>query len=148
MFTEERNKSSGRRGELPALPRTRRVRSATCGKHGLVRRVTNRCVLVAGMCVRSFAVRLAEHLNIPFKEVVRKVRDNKPQKLQQNSVQQCRNLDAAFAVLEDQIDSGPVLLVDDVVDSKWTMTVVSALLLQAGSGSVFPIALAATSTGD
>ena len=39
---------------------------------------------------------------------------------------------------------GPVLLVDDVVDSRWTLTVVTAALVDAGSGPVFPFALTLT----
>lgn len=42
---------------------------------------------------------------------------------------------------------GPVLLVDDTVDSRWTFTVIAALLRGAGSGPVFPFALAFTSSG-
>jgi ATP-dependent DNA helicase RecQ len=38
-----------------------------------------------------------------------------------------------------------VLLIDDMVDSRWTMTVIAALLRQAGSEPVFPVALASTS---
>ena len=41
-----------------------------------------------------------------------------------------------------------VLLVDDMVDSGWTFTVCAALLRQAGSGPVFPVALAQTSKSD
>jgi ATP-dependent DNA helicase RecQ len=41
-----------------------------------------------------------------------------------------------------------VLLVDDVVDSGWTLTVLAALLRQAGSGPVLPLALASTAVGD
>ncbi|HYH45640.1 MAG TPA: phosphoribosyltransferase, partial [Thermoanaerobaculia bacterium] len=41
----------------------------------------------------------------------------------------------------------PVLLVDDVVDSRWTMTIAAALLRQAGSGPVWPVALATFSSG-
>jgi ATP-dependent DNA helicase RecQ len=37
---------------------------------------------------------------------------------------------------------GPVLLVDDVVDSGWTMTVAARLLRQAGAAAVLPFALA------
>lgn len=66
------------------------------------------------------------------------------QKLQQNRYHQCRNLDGVFSV-DRGILAGPVLLVDDVVDSGWTMTVVAALLRQAGSGPVWPVALATTS---
>jgi ATP-dependent DNA helicase RecQ len=39
----------------------------------------------------------------------------------------------------------PVLLVDDMVDSGWTLTWVSVLLRQHGSGPVFPFALAKAS---
>ncbi|HVT66969.1 MAG TPA: helicase-related protein, partial [Trebonia sp.] len=40
--------------------------------------------------------------------------------------------------------SGPVLLVDDQIDSGWTMTVGAALLRDAGAPAVLPLALAAT----
>ncbi len=39
--------------------------------------------------------------------------------------------------------SGPVLLVDDLVDSRWTMTVAARELLRHGADSVLPFALAA-----
>ena len=44
----------------------------------------------------------------------------------------------------DQLDvpSGPVLLVDDLVDSRWTMTVAARVLRQAGATAVLPLALA------
>ncbi|MGA4670592.1 RecQ family ATP-dependent DNA helicase [Propionibacteriaceae bacterium Y1923] len=38
--------------------------------------------------------------------------------------------------------AGPVLLVDDLVDSRWTMTVAGRLLRQAGAPAVLPLALA------
>jgi ATP-dependent DNA helicase RecQ len=37
---------------------------------------------------------------------------------------------------------GPVLLVDDVADSRWTLTVASALLREAGAPAVLPLVLA------
>ena len=40
---------------------------------------------------------------------------------------------------------GPCLLVDDMVDSRWTFTVAAAVLRQAGCGAVFPLALALNS---
>ena len=42
----------------------------------------------------------------------------------------------------------PVLLVDDIVDSGWTMTIIAALLRQAGSGPVWPLALASAKPGE
>jgi ATP-dependent DNA helicase RecQ len=97
--------------------------------------------------VPDFARRLAERLGLPFVVSVTKVRDNEPQKLQQNRYHQCRNLDGVFAV-SPRIPEGSVLLVDDVVDSGWTMTVIAALLRRAGSGPVWPVALATTRFGD
>jgi ATP-dependent DNA helicase RecQ len=38
--------------------------------------------------------------------------------------------------------SGPVLVVDDLVDSRWTMTVVARALRRAGATEVLPFALA------
>ncbi|MDM1708387.1 RecQ family ATP-dependent DNA helicase [Thiopseudomonas alkaliphila] len=97
--------------------------------------------------VPDFARRLAARLGLPFVDAVSKVKDNQPQKGQQNRFHQCRNLDGAFAVT--QFYQGlPVLLVDDIVDSGWTLTVVAALLQQAGSGVVYPVALASSSVKD
>lgn len=97
--------------------------------------------------VPDLARRVAERLGLPFLPVVTKVRDNEPQKLQHNRYHQCANLDGAFAVADD-VRERPVLLLDDIVDSAWTMTVVAALLRQAGASAVWPVALAATSTGN
>jgi ATP-dependent DNA helicase RecQ len=43
---------------------------------------------------------------------------------------------------------GPVLLVDDIVDSGWTLTVAGSLLRTHGSGEVHPFALAAATARD
>jgi len=90
--------------------------------------------------VPDFAGRLADALGLPFKPVIGKVRHNLPQKERQNGYHQCKNLDGVFGV-GTPIPSGPVLLVDDVVDSGWTLTVAAALLLRSGSGPVWPCAL-------
>ncbi|WP_019570749.1 RecQ family ATP-dependent DNA helicase [Thioalkalivibrio sp. ALE11] len=97
--------------------------------------------------VPDFARRLAARLGIRYVEAVRKVADNEPQKMQQNRFHQCRNLDGVFEV-DEELPSAAVLLVDDIVDSGWTMTVVAALLRRAGSGEVFPVALASSSGND
>ena len=96
--------------------------------------------------VPSYAQRLALALEVPFHPVVTKVKPNDAQKAQENRFYQCRNLDGVFAV-EGDVPDGPVLLVDDVVDSAWTLTVIAALLRQSGSGPVWPLALADTSVG-
>jgi ATP-dependent DNA helicase RecQ len=63
-----------------------------------------------------------------------------------NSAQRVRALHGAFVVpaeLHTQLAtlSGPVLLVDDLVDSGWTMALVGRLLRQAGAPGVLPFAL-------
>lgn len=97
--------------------------------------------------VADFAGRLAAALRIPFRSVVAKNRENEPQKNQQNREHQCRNLDGVFGIRGD-VAATPVLLIDDVVDSGWTLAIVAALLLEAGSGRVFPAALASATSGD
>lgn len=88
------------------------------------------------------AQRLAKRLRLPFVAAVRKVRPTEPQKRMQNSFQQARNIAGAFVIDRWSGIDGPVLLVDDMVDSGWTFTIVAALLREAGSGPVFPLALA------
>ncbi|MDT7597965.1 MAG: ATP-dependent helicase RecQ, partial [Pseudonocardiales bacterium] len=43
-----------------------------------------------------------------------------------------------------ELGAGPVLLVDDVISSGWTMTVAAMLLRRAGAPAVLPLALAST----
>jgi len=97
--------------------------------------------------VPEFARKLADALGLPFGAGLTKVGRNRPQKEMQNSYQQARNLDGVFAVDSTSVCEGPCLLVDDVVDSGWTMTVGAALLRQAGCRAVFPVALALNSLG-
>jgi ATP-dependent DNA helicase RecQ len=98
--------------------------------------------------VPDFARRLARRLDIPFVECVSKVRDTEPQKTRENSFQQARNLGRAFLVRRSLVQPAPVLLVDDMVDSGWTLTVVAAALRHAGAGPVHPFALADASIED
>lgn len=97
--------------------------------------------------VPDLTVRLARRLGLPFIDAIGKVRDNEPQKMQQNRFHQCHNLDGVFEVAAEVPDR-PVLLVDDIIDSGWTVTVLAALLQQAGSGEVYPVALASTKSGN
>jgi ATP-dependent DNA helicase RecQ len=95
----------------------------------------------SGAFVDGFARRLAAALQLPYADVLRRTRPGRPQSEMENSVQQLRNIEDAFDVSGDMPD-GPVLLVDDVVDSGWTLTVTAALLARAGAPAVFPFVLA------
>jgi ATP-dependent DNA helicase RecQ len=97
--------------------------------------------------VPDFATRLAIALNLRFHPVLKKIDDRPEQKTMANSTQQARNIDGSLEI-EGRVPSGPVLLVDDMVDSRWTLTVAAWLLRTHGSGDVFPLALASAGHGD
>jgi len=97
--------------------------------------------------VPDFAERLANALSLPYRESILKVHEKPPQRDMENSVQQARNVIDAFEAQPAEISADPVLLVDDVIDSRWSMTVCAALLREAGSGPVYPLALAASAPG-
>jgi ATP-dependent DNA helicase RecQ len=61
-----------------------------------------------------------------------------------NSAQRVRALHDSFALPAGVVFDGPVLLVDDYVDSGWTMAVVARALRMAGAPMVLPFALAVT----
>ena len=80
-------------------------------------------------------------MRLPFLPLLEKIKDTAEQKSMENSTQQARNVDGAFQV-SGRPSPGPVLLVDDLVDSRWTLTVAAWLLRSRGSGAVWPLALA------
>ena len=93
--------------------------------------------------VPDFARRLAESLHLPFKQVLIKTEDRPEQKTMANSSQQARNIDGSLAMTDDEeLTDRPLLLIDDMIDSRWTVTVASWLLRSNGSGQVWPFALA------
>ena len=94
--------------------------------------------------VPDFARRLATALNLPFDAVLEKTDDRPEQKTMANSTQQAHNVDGSLAIGAQALRAGPVLLVDDMVDSRWTLTVAAWLLRSHGSGEVLPLALALT----
>jgi ATP-dependent DNA helicase RecQ len=98
--------------------------------------------------LEGFAKGLAEELGLPF--VAALIPGNagaapRPQKALQNSVLQLENAKAKLAVDASAVLPGAVLVVDDLVDSRWTLTVAGSLLRAAGSGPVLPFALAESS---
>lgn len=99
-----------------------------------------------GDLVPQFAQRLAAALGLPFHDAVTRVRRGRPQKEMANSSQQFGNVYGAFAV-HAQIPATAALLVDDLVDSRWTLTVVGAALRAAGVAAVYPLVLAQALSG-
>ena len=94
--------------------------------------------------VPDFARRLADALRLPFREALAKKEPRPDQKAMENSDKQARNVLGSLTVNESAILPSPVLLVDDMVDSRWTFTVVAWELRRRGVGKVWPLALAVT----
>ncbi len=96
--------------------------------------------------VPDFAKRLADALGIPFFPCIENNSNhqNAQQKYMENSHHQVKNLDGAFDVT-NECQAGSCLLVDDIVDSRWTFTVATALLRLKGCAAVHPLALALNS---
>ena len=90
--------------------------------------------------VGDLAERIADVGRLPLHNLLERTREGPPQLEMANSAHQCRNVHGAFTIT-GPVPQGGVLLVDDTADSKWTLTVVGALLRQAGTGPVFPLAL-------
>jgi ATP-dependent DNA helicase RecQ len=95
----------------------------------------------------DFTRRLAVALSLPFHPVLEKTDARPAQKEMANSSQQARNVDGSLKI-QGTVPQGPVLLVDDMVDSRWTLTVAAYLLTTHGSGPVYPLALASTANAD
>ena len=91
--------------------------------------------------VPEFADALARRLGLPFVQLLEK-HGTRQQKEMENSSYQCRNAWESFACVAGIPMPERVILVDDIVDSRWTLTVCGYLLTQAGCELVFPFALA------
>ncbi len=92
--------------------------------------------------VPDFAHRLADALRLPFRGVLGKKEDRPEQKSMANSDKQARNVIGSLHVDTTAILPEPVLLVDDMVDSRWTFTVAAWELRRRGCEAVWPLALA------
>ena len=96
--------------------------------------------------VASLAEGIAEIGRLPIAGTVERVLDE-GHTGPSNSAWRLRSVYEAFDLgpqLRERLAEcpGPVLLVDDLVDSGWTMTVAARLLRQAGAPAVLPLALA------
>lgn len=91
--------------------------------------------------VPDLAKRLAVALGLPFVPVLVRAKQVPEQKMMANSTMQARNVLGALAI-SASIPPGPVLLVDDIVDSRWTLTMAGWLLRTHNSGVVYPFVLA------
>jgi ATP-dependent DNA helicase RecQ len=91
--------------------------------------------------VASLAERIAAIGKLPYLGALDYV--DPPAERRHNSAQRVRSLWTTFTVPFD-IPAGPVLLVDDRIESGWTMTIAAKLLREAGATAVLPLTLAVT----
>jgi ATP-dependent DNA helicase RecQ len=92
--------------------------------------------------VASLAERIAAVGRLPLLGTVTRTGGPAPREV--NSAQRVRALYGSFDVADLGRLDGPVLLVDDLVDSGWTMALVARDLRRAGAPAVLPFALALT----
>ncbi|MFH8366543.1 DEAD/DEAH box helicase [Streptomyces sp. NPDC018031] len=98
--------------------------------------------------VRSLGERIATVGRIPLLGTVAYTGGAREKQLpRSNSAQRLRALHGALTVPSELAAAlaeadGPVLLVDDLTDSGWTLAVAARLLRQAGAKGVFPLVLA------
>ncbi|MGW6461336.1 RecQ family ATP-dependent DNA helicase [Streptomyces sp. NPDC055078] len=98
--------------------------------------------------VGSLGARIAEVGRMPLLGSVEYALDGAGERISRtNSAQRVRALHEAFTVPAALAETlaeadGPVLLVDDLSDSGWTLAVAARLLRRAGAKGVFPLVLA------
>ncbi len=98
--------------------------------------------------VDDFAKRLAAKLDLPYAPALKQTRKTEHQSKLDNSRQQYLNVEGAFTVNGAGLHSKePVLLIDDTVDSRWTLTEAGRNLRRAGVVAVWPLALASSGLG-
>ena len=94
----------------------------------------------------NFGREVARYLGLPFAEPLAAM-EGRDQKAMENSAQQLRNVMRKIKVVSS-VPPGPVLLIDDIVDSRWTLTYAGWLLQRHGAGAVYPFALATAAARD
>lgn len=100
--------------------------------------------------VRSVATGLAQVGRLPYLGELSLVGDGPRGASGGNSGYRLASVWGAFEVGSElaaaiaETGEGPLLLIDDRVDSRWTITVAGGLLREAGAGPVLPFALALT----
>lgn len=96
--------------------------------------------------VNDFAERLSKELNLPFLVLLQK-KDAKQQKYMENSSHQCANAYNSFSLVSNSTRVKKILLIDDIVDSGWTLAVCGYRLMEGGCEEVYPFALANSAKG-
>ena len=92
--------------------------------------------------VPDFADRLAQRLSLPFKIALISKSGVPEQKEMNNDTHKVKNVARSLKDIPNEIAPGPVLLIDDIIDSGWTFAAAAWMLRESGCGPVWPLALA------
>ena len=100
--------------------------------------------------VKIFAQKVARRLGYQYMDLLEVSGMGTQQKTMQNAIFQYRNAVEKIKIQEDiNVPKGiNIVLIDDLVDSRWTLTVAGRLLKKAGVGKVFPFCLADSSNSE
>ncbi len=99
--------------------------------------------------IASLGQRIAQVGRLPWLGSLGYASPDGPGPRRHNSAQRLRSLWHAVSVPDDLREAlsplaGPVLLIDDRIETGWTMTVAAKQLREAGAPAVLPLALAVT----
>jgi ATP-dependent DNA helicase RecQ len=99
--------------------------------------------------IASLGQQIAGIGRLPYLGALRYADDAGPGQRRHNSAQRLSSLWRAFEVPDEVRDAiggldGPVLVVDDRIETGWTMTVAARLVREAGATGALPLALAVT----
>lgn len=99
------------------------------------------------LLMAAYAERLSQALGWSLVHALKHVKQHPQQSEMRNSYQQASNVLGCFKVSQE-LYSEPLLLIDDLADSKWTLTVLGDLLQGYGAGPIYPFVFAVTSASD
>lgn len=91
--------------------------------------------------VKTLAKSVSEYLGIELIDALEKITDTMPQKHFMNGTLQAKNAYNSFNV-KVNINNENLILIDDIVDSRWTITMCSYKLLKKGANKIYPFSLA------
>ncbi|MBH0053226.1 RecQ family ATP-dependent DNA helicase [Salinibacterium sp. SWN139] len=92
--------------------------------------------------VASVAEALASAGKLPYLGSLSLTGDGPQGETGGNSAYRLASVWQQFEWAGDELPNGPILLVDDLVDSRWTLTIAAKALRDAGADAVLPFALA------
>ena len=103
----------------------------------------------SGDLVKNFAKKIAQALNFPISQNLRKIRPTQLQKGFQTSLLKGDNVAGAFEYAPtEHIQGKRILLIDDIFDSGATIKEIGKYLTKLGAAKVAPLVIAKTVGGD